>query len=120
MKKLSGFLLALWLFTVPAFAADVDGNWTGSIDTPNGPVMVSYTFKASGTTLTGSTTGPDGSATPIKDGTIDGSKISFSIDLNFNGNSTTLKYTGTVSPGSIALTTSFMGQPMTFTVKKAG
>ncbi len=118
MKRASGFLLALLLATVTAFAADVDGNWTGSIDTPNGPVMVSYTFKASGTTLTGSTKGPDGSVIPIKDGTIDGSKISFSIDLNFNGNSATLKYTGTISPGSIALTTSFMDQPMSFTLKK--
>ncbi len=120
MKRISGFLLALLLATVPAFAADVDGNWTGSIDTPNGSVMVSYTFKAAGNTLTGSTTGPDGSVTPIKDGKIDGTKISFSIDLNFNGNTTTLMYTGTVSPGQIVLSSSFNGQAMSFTVKKTG
>ncbi|MGB6451314.1 MAG: hypothetical protein WBE92_11225 [Steroidobacteraceae bacterium] len=119
MKRVSGFLLALLLLaTVPAFAADVDGNWTGSIDTPNGPVMVSYTFKAAGATLTGSTTGPDGSVTPIKDGTIDGAKISFAVDLNMGGNAMTLKYTGTVSPGQIALSTSFNGQAMSFTLKK--
>ncbi len=118
MKKASGFLLALLLAAVPAFAADIDGNWTGSIDTQNGPVMVSYTFKADGSKLTGSTMGPDGSLIQIKDGTIDGTKISFAIDLNFNGNTTTLKYTGTVSAGQIALTTDFMGQPMSFTVKK--
>jgi hypothetical protein len=118
MKKASGFLLALLLATVPAFAAGIDGTWTGSIDTQNGPVMVSYTFKVSGTTLTGSTMGPDGSVIPIKNGMIDGAKISFSIDLNFGGNATTLTYTGTVSPGQISLTTSFMGQPMSFTVKK--
>lgn len=118
MKKVNGFLLALLLAAAPAFAAGIDGTWTGSIDTQNGPVMVSYTFKAEGTKLTGSTMGPDGSVIQIKDGTIDGSKISFAIDLNFNGNTTTLKYTGTVSSGQIALTTTFMDMPMSFTVKK--
>ncbi len=119
MKRISGFLLVLSLAAAPAFAAGIDGSWTGSIDTPNGPVMVSYMFKAAGTTLTGSTTGPDGSTVPIKDGTINGSSISFAIDLNFGGNTTTLKYTGTLASGEIDLSTTFMGQAMSFTLKKA-
>jgi hypothetical protein len=120
MRRLSALLPALLLAAAPAFAADVDGNWTGSIDTPNGPVTVSYTFKANGNALTGSTKGPDGSVVPIKDGKIDGAKITFSLDLDFGGNTTTLKYSGTVSPGQVALSTDFMGQSMSFTLKKAG
>ena len=120
MRKLGAFLPALLLAAAPAFAADVDGNWTGSIDTPNGPVTVSYTFKANGPALTGSTKGPDGAAVPIKDGKVDGSKISFTLDLDMGGNTTTFKYTGTVAPGQIALSTDFMGQSMSFTLKKAG
>ena len=48
-----GLLLAA---SAPAFAADVDGKWTGSIDTPNGAVEVNYTFKAEESTLTGAAT----------------------------------------------------------------
>jgi len=32
----------LVLFAAPAFAGDVDGKWSGSLDTPNGPVQVSF------------------------------------------------------------------------------
>ncbi len=71
--KFKALLLGLLLVSsVPAFADPVDGDWTGSLDTPNGPVMIAYTFKADGATLTGSTTGPDGMKIPIKDGKIDG------------------------------------------------
>ncbi len=31
---------SLLLAALPAFAADVDGKWTGSVDSPNGPVAV--------------------------------------------------------------------------------
>ena len=54
-------LLGLLLAAAPAFAAGIDGDWAGSIDSPNGPVTINYTFKADGAKLTGSTTGPDGS-----------------------------------------------------------
>jgi hypothetical protein len=43
---------ALLLVAAPAFAADVDGKWIGSVDTPNGAVDVGYTFKAEESTLT--------------------------------------------------------------------
>ena len=118
--KLRTLFLASLLAAAPAFAADVDGKWAGSIDTPNGAVPVSYTFKSSGATLTGSTVGPDGAAIAIKDGKIKGNAISFSIDLNFGGTATTVAYTGIVAPAEIKIHTEFMGMPLDFTVKKAG
>jgi hypothetical protein len=111
--------LGLLLAASPAFAADVDGKWTGSIDAGNGPVEVNYTFKADGTTLTGTTTGPDGTALPLKNGSITGNQIAFSLDLDFGQGPTTFKYTGVVSPTEIKLHTEFMGMPFDFTVKKA-
>jgi hypothetical protein len=111
--------LALLLAASPAFAANVDGKWTGSIDTPNGPVQLNYTFKAEGTKLTGTTTGPDGSPLMLKDGKIEGDKISFSLDISFGGDSTTFKYTGVVAAGEIKLHSEFMGQPIDFALKKA-
>jgi hypothetical protein len=117
--RLKGLLLALLLMSAPAFAAGVDGDWTGSFDSPNGPVAINYTFKANGATLTGTTTGPDGAKLAIKDGKIDGANISFAVDLDMGGTAMTLKYTGVVAADSIALTLDFQGQPVNITVKKA-
>ena len=111
--------LALLLAATPAFAAEVDGKWTGSIDTPNGPVQVNYTFKAEGDTLTGSSTGPDGTSIPIKDGKIAGKKMSFSLTLDFGAGPTTFNYTGELAGPELKLHTSFMDMPIDFTLKKA-
>jgi hypothetical protein len=117
-SKLKALLLGALLFAAPAFAAGVDGDWSGSLDTPNGPVQISYSFKADGTTLTGTTSGPDGSKVAIKDGKIDGDKISFAVDFDMGGTATTFKYTGVVSADGIALSSDFQGQAFNFTVKK--
>ncbi len=116
--KLRTLLFGLLLFCAPAFAAGVDGDWSGSLDTPNGPVQISYSFKADGATLTGTTGGPDGSKVAIKDGKIDGDKISFAVDFDLGGTPTTFKYTGVVAADSIALSSDFQGQAFNFTVKK--
>jgi hypothetical protein len=110
-----GLLLAV---TSPVFAADVDGKWTGPIDTPGGPVQVYFTFMSNGASLTGSTTGPDGAVVPIKGGKISGSNISFTADVEFGGSATTITYSGVVSPAEIKIHMEFMGMPMDLTVKK--
>lgn len=112
-------VLMILMLAGPALAADVDGTWTGSLDTPNGAVAVSFTFKADGNTLTGSTRGMDGTDVPIKNGKIDGDKIAFAIDLNFGGNAFTLNYTGVVSSDQIKMTADFMGMPFEFVLKRA-
>ena len=115
---LKGLLLALLLMSAPAFAANVDGDWSGPIDSPNGPVQMNYTFKADGAKLTDTTTGPDGAKLVIKDGKVDGANISFAVDVDFGGTAMTLKYTGVVAADSIALSLDFQGQPVNLTVKK--
>jgi hypothetical protein len=118
--KLRLLALALLLAAAPAFAADIDGKWTGSIDTPGGAMAISYTFKADGAKLSGSTAAPDGSAIPIKNGKINGNKISFTLDLDFGQGPLTFNYTGVVSPTQLKLHSSFMDMPIDFTLKKAG
>ena len=113
-------LLAMLLCAGPAFAADVDGKWTGTLATPNGDVNIGFEFKADGTTLTGSTTGPDGASLPIKNGKIDGNKIAFVITIAFGDMSFDLNYTGVVSPAEIKMIADFAGMPFEFVVKKAG
>ncbi len=117
--KLKMLTLGLLLAAVPAFGADIDGKWTGSVDSPNGAVQVGFTFKAEESTLTGTSIGPDGSSTPIKDGKIAGNKISFSLTVDFGFGPTTFNYTGDVAPAQIKLHTSFMDTPIDIALKKA-
>jgi len=122
VKKALLPLLVLFLTlagVAPARAADVDGKWTGSLDTPMGAVNVGFNFKADGTTLTGTTTGPDGGDIAIKNGKIDGDKISFVVSLDFGGMAFDLNYTGVVKPDQVALTIDIMGMQMSFNVTKA-
>src|SRR5947208_7922693 len=91
-------MCAVMFAAVPARAADVDGKWTGSLDTPMGAVMLGFNFKADGAALTGTTTGPDGGELPIKNGKIDGDKISFVVSVDFVGMALDLNYTGVVKP----------------------
>jgi opacity protein-like surface antigen len=118
--KLKALALGLLLAASPAFAADVDGNWAGSLDTPNGAVEIKFSFKADGAKLTGNTTGPDGSTLPLRDGKVDGSNIAFAIDVEMGGNAMTFNYTGVVSGTELKLRAEVMGQPIEFTVKKTG
>ncbi len=85
------FLILLFLVgSVTIFAqTNIDGNWKGTRETPNGSFEVTYTFKADGKTLTGMLKAQFGEV-PLENGKIDGNKISYSI--TFNG--TTVDSTG--------------------------
>jgi len=109
---------ALLLVTVSAFAADVDGKWTGSVSTPNGDFPVTFNFKADGAMLNGSMSGPDGGDIAIKDGKVDGANISFWLSLDFGGNSLKLTYTGVVASDQIKISGDADGMPFEFVVKK--
>jgi opacity protein-like surface antigen len=118
MKKALVIVVGLMLLAAPAYAADVDGKWSGTVSTPMGDIPVAYEFKAEGTTLTGTTLGIDGGNVPIKDGKVDGNNISFNVTLDFGGMAIDLSYKGVVSPTEIKMTGDFMGMPFEFTVKK--
>ena len=119
MRALLLGTLAVLFVSMPASAATVDGKWTGTLETPMGAIPVSYDFKADGATLMGTTGTPDGGQMAIKNGKVDGDKISFSVDLDFGGMAFTLSYTGVVSADQIKITGDFMGMPFEYVVKKA-
>jgi hypothetical protein len=110
---------AFLLLTVSAFAADVDGKWTGSVSTPNGDFPVAFSFKADGMTLNGTMAGPDGGDIAIKDGMIDGANISFWLSLDFGGNAMKLTYKGVVAADQIKISGDAAGMPFELVVKKA-
>ncbi len=118
------FVVGLFFVAGLAFGADIDGKWAGEIDGMDGNKMqISYTFKAEGATLTGTTAapGPEGGqkAIPIKDGKIDGNNISFSITVDFGGQEMKMDYKGVLSGDTLKLTMDMMGQPMDFMLKRA-
>lgn len=112
-------MVLVLLMAGAAFAADVDGKWSGSIDTPMGAIPIAFTFKADGATLSGSMSGADGGEVPIKNGKVDGNKISFNVSVDFGGMSFDFVYTGTVSGETLQMSSDFMGMPFTFSLKKA-
>jgi hypothetical protein len=106
------------LMTVVAFAASIDGKWTGEVTTPNGTRPVTFTFVSDGSKLNGTTTGRGGEV-KITNGTVDGDNVSFDVIREFNGNTMTTHYTGTVSGSDLKLKMQ-MGdrEPREMTLKK--
>lgn len=120
-KRLSRIFViaaAALMLAVSAFAADVDGTWTGSLATPNGDFPQIFKLKADGDKLTGTMAGPDGADIQISDGKVDGTTITFSVKLNFGGNEVILNYKGVVTAAQISFAGEAMGQTFEVIVKK--
>jgi hypothetical protein len=63
-----------------ALAADVSGKWVGSVETPNGPLELTYEFKAEGETLTGTVASAMGSL-PLNKGKVAGGVLTYEVAL---------------------------------------
>ena len=63
-----------------AFAADVTGKWVGNVETPNGPIELTYEFKAEGEALTGTVASAMGSL-PLNKGKIAGKVLTYEVAL---------------------------------------
>ena len=119
MMRIVLSVLMLMVICITAYAADVDGTWTGTVQGPMGDFPVSFTFKADGTKLTGSTLGFDGMPVPIQDGKIDGNTITFTVTFDFGGMPFMLSYKGVVSADQIKMSGDAFGMPFEFEVKKS-
>ena len=121
MKSLVIVSMLMLVFCVPAVAADIDVKWSGTVQGPAGETPVSFTFKADGDKLTGSTPSPlDGTEIAIKEGKVDGKNITFKLSLDFGaGMPFDFDYKGVVSATDLKLTTEFLGMPIEINLKKA-
>jgi hypothetical protein len=94
-----------WSDIAEGFAAGIDGTWTGSFSGMGGqPITNTYNFKRDGDTLTGTQSGEPGQWIPIKKGKIDGTKISFEVDVSFGQMKWTNNYTGVQLGNDLKLT----------------
>jgi hypothetical protein len=75
-------------------SADISGTWTTSFDSQVGTQTYTYEFKVEGETLTGhakSNLGEGGLS-----GTVDGDKVTFVENLNYQGQALAITYTGQI------------------------
>ena len=102
-------LVAMAALATAAWAADVTGKWSAQMNGPDGGggMTMTFTFKQSGTKLTGSVDGPGGEPMQIQNGKVDGDKISFAISFN----EMKIEHEGVVKGDEITLTMKMDGGP---------
>jgi hypothetical protein len=94
--------IRLWALLAPsaliataAYAAtDISGTWTTSFDSQVGTQTYTYNFKLEGATLTGHAKSNVGEG-DLK-GTVDGDKVTFVENLDYQGQALAITYTGTI------------------------
>ena len=118
MRSLVLTLALLCAAAVAAFAADVDGKWTSSVTTPQGELPLVFVLKADGAKLTGTLQLADFKPADLKDGKIDGDKLTFEAELEFGANIFTLSFNGAQAGDEIKLTIDAMGQSNNIVLKK--
>ena len=95
--------LVVVVFAAVASAADITGNWKADLQTPQGKVEVSYSFKQEGGTLTGTWQAAQSPTVQIAEGKVSGDKVSFVVKLGPDG-ALTFAHEGTLSGDEIQLT----------------
>src|ERR1035437_6785482 len=82
------------IFAGAALAADISGNWSGTLQMGDNPFTLTYAFKQDGEKLTGTVTGPGGEPLPLNDGKVVGDKVSFNVKVDMGGNPATFRKNG--------------------------
>ena len=110
--------LALLVTSTAAFAEEVDGKWTGSFTTPQGEMQIDFNLKADGAKLTGKMQITGLAPVDIKDGKVEGDKVSFAADIEFGANVIPLTFNGSITGLELKLNVDAMGQTNVMIVKK--
>ena len=95
-------VIVLSFMLATAWGADITGKWKGSMDMMGQSMELGFIFKVDGSTLTGTSIGPQGNETPISDGKIQGDDISFVVKVT-GQMELTINYTGKISGDEIKL-----------------
>jgi hypothetical protein len=95
LRKLVATAAALALLPLAALAADISGTWTTSFDSQVGVQTYTYTFVVKGTEVTGTFKSANGEGA-IAGGKLEGDKLTFVENMNYQGQALVITYTGTV------------------------
>src|SRR3954471_7655641 len=101
MKIKAGIIItALAILPLALQAADITGTWKSEFDSQVGHQEYTFTFKQDGTTLTGkgsSVAGDRKREEELKEGKVEGDKVSFVEMLKIQDNDIRIAYTGKIS-----------------------
>ncbi len=102
---------ALTVLAGAALAADITGKWTAQMAGRDGGegFTLTYTFKQDGAKLTGTVQGPMGDPMEIKDGKVEGDKLSFTMSFEGPNGAMKINNEGTIAGDEIKLTSKFEG-----------
>lgn len=81
-------------------AQDISGRWTATFETQAGEQQYTYEFVVKGTTLTGTAKGSLTGETPISEGKVEGTKVSFVEHAKFQDIDLRIEYSGTITSSS--------------------
>jgi hypothetical protein len=110
----TALLSCCFMIAMAAFA-DLNGKWTGTLNTPDGQALdISYNFKVDGEKLTGTASSPAGDVT-VDDGKIKGDDFTFKVNVN----GTDYPHSGKVYADSVAMNIDFGGNNAHFVLKHA-
>ena len=105
--KIKAAVLALAALPWAGFAADISGTWKTEFNSQIGVQKYTYTLKQDGTNLTGkasSEVGDQKRETELKEGKVEGEKVSFVEMFKFQENEIRITYKGTISTNELKLT----------------
>lgn len=96
------------LAALPALAADIDGKWNASVDTPQGALVLVFEFKADGEKLSGTISNDMMGNLPISEGTVKGNDVTFKLSIDGGpAGAITVAYKGAVKGDDLTLVSKF-------------
>ena len=98
MSRFFYFCVVSLLVMSIGHAQNINGKWKGEMQSPNGPMELTFNFKVSGDSLNGTVASPMGEL-PISNGKINGKTFSFDV----NANEFTINHQCTVMSDSISM-----------------
>jgi hypothetical protein len=99
------------MFAGVLLAADISGNWAGTLQAGDTPVPLTFALKQDGEKLTGTVTHPEGPSLSLNEGKVQGDKLSFFVTAEMNGTPTKFIGNGVIKGEEITLTLKADGGP---------
>ncbi len=115
MSRFFYFCIAIFLAVGIGHAQGIDGKWRGEMESPNGPFELTFNFKVSGDSLTGTVASQMGEI-PISNGKVNDKTFSFDVNIN----DMTISHQCTFMSDSISMKVKgFQGEPTEMILKRA-
>ncbi len=110
MRRLA---FALFALALAGYSADISGKWQLATSGPGGGAPYTLTLKQDGAQLTGALS-RQGDEMAIRNGKVDGDKVSFVVARAWGGRERTMTYTGRVNGDEIRFKVAMPGAERTW------